>query len=189
MVVFVGSFRSWHGALDFVRAGALLLAAGRDCRFLLIGDGPERATAERLAAPWAGRFQFTGAVAYDEVPPLLAGAVVGVAPFTTAPHPALRAAGFFWSPLKVYEYMAAGLPVVTADIYPLNQVVRDGREGALFPEGDVAGLAGSIARLLDDPAAARAMGRRGRARVAERYSWDRHCAELERLMLELQRET
>jgi alpha-maltose-1-phosphate synthase len=184
-VVFLGSFRAWHGVLDFVRAGAQLLAMGKDCRFLLIGDGPERAAAERLAADWPGCFEFTGAVAYDVVPGLLAEATVGVAPFNTTPHPALRAAGFFWSPLKVYEYMATGLPVVTADIHPLNQVIRDGQEGALFREGDTSGLAAAIAQLLDDPAAARAMGARARARVVERYSWERHCAELERIALEL----
>ncbi|MFL5807237.1 MAG: glycosyltransferase family 4 protein [Roseiflexaceae bacterium] len=189
-IVFLGSFRAWHGVLDFVRAAAMLLARGCDCRFLLIGDGPERAAAERLAAAWPGRFEFSGAVAYQQVPGLLAGASIGVAPFNTAPHPALRAAGFFWSPLKVYEYMAAGLPVVTADIHRLNQVVRDGQEGALFHEGDVAGLAAAIARLLDDPAAAQSMGARAHARVAEHYSWARHCAELERIMLEIvKRET
>ncbi len=184
-VVFLGSFRAWHGVLDFVRAAALLLAAGRDCRFLLVGDGPERPAAERLAAAWPGRFEFSGAVPYAEVPCLLAGAQVGVAPFNTAPHPALRAAGFFWSPLKVYEYMAAGLPVVTADIAPLNQVIRDGQEGALYREGDVAGLAAAITRLLDDPGTAREFGRRARARVAKHYSWQRHCAELERIAVEL----
>jgi glycosyltransferase involved in cell wall biosynthesis len=183
-VVFLGSFRAWHGVLDFVRAAALLLAEGHDARFLLIGDGPERPAAERLAAAWPGRFTFTGAVPYDDVPQLLAGASVGVAPFNTAPHAALRAAGFFWSPLKVYEYMAAGLPVVTADIAPLNQIVRDVQEGALFREGDIAGMAAAIARLLDAPAAL-GMGRRAHTRVAERYSWARHCAELERVMGEL----
>lgn len=182
VVVFLGSFRAWHGVLDFVRAAGLLLAQGHDCHFVLIGDGPERAAAERLAAAWPGRFTFTGAVAYDQVPPLLASATIGVAPFTTAPHPALRAAGFFWSPLKVYEYMAAGLPVVTAAIHPLDQVIRAGQEGLLFPEGDLPGLAGAIARLLDDPAAARAMGRRARARVVEHYSWARHCEALECIM-------
>ncbi|MFN8505664.1 glycosyltransferase family 4 protein [Kouleothrix sp.] len=184
-VVFLGSFRAWHGVVDFVKAAAMLLALGRDCQFLLIGDGPERAAAERLAAAWPGRFTFTGAVPYDDVPALLAGAAVGVAPFNTAPHPALRSAGFFWSPLKVYEYMAAGLPVITANIPPLNQVIRDGQEGWLFAEGDIAGLAGAIARALDNPAAARAAGARARARVAERYSWASHCAALEALMREL----
>ena len=185
IVVFLGSFRAWHGVLDFVRAGALLLEQGRGVRFLLIGDGPQRPAAERLAAAWPGRFDFTGAVPYDDVPRLLAGATIGAAPFDTAPHPALRAAGFFWSPLKVYEYMAAGLPVVTADIPPLNQIVRDGQEGALCRQGDPDELAAAIARLLDDPAGAREMGRRARARVAEHFSWARHCAELERLMLDI----
>jgi glycosyltransferase involved in cell wall biosynthesis len=72
--------------------------------------------------------------------------------------------------------------VVTAAIHPLDQVIRDGVEGALFVEGDLASLAMAIARLLDDPSAARAMGRRARQRVVERYSWSRHCAELERIM-------
>ncbi|HEU5013110.1 MAG TPA: glycosyltransferase family 4 protein [Roseiflexaceae bacterium] len=185
VVVFLGSFRAWHGVLDFMRAAALLLEEGRDCHFLLIGDGPERAAAAALAAAWPGRFTFTGAVDYDAVPALLASATIGVAPFNTAPHPALRAAGFFWSPLKVYEYMAAGLPVVTADIAPLNEIIREGQEGKLFREGDVRSLAAAIARLLDCPADARAMGQCARERVVANYSWARHCEELEQIALEL----
>jgi glycosyltransferase involved in cell wall biosynthesis len=184
-VVFMGSFRAWHGVTDFVRAALLLLAQGRDLRLTLIGDGPERPAAEALAAPYADRFTFTGAVPYAQIPALLAKADIGVAPFTTAPHPALRAAGFFWSPLKIYEYMAAGLPVVTAAIPPLDEIIRDGQEGALFPEGDLPALAAAIAHLLDAPAAAQQMGRAARARVVARYSWQRHCEELERILLGL----
>jgi starch synthase len=186
-VVFLGSFRAWHGVIDFVKAAATLLALGYDCHFLLIGDGPERAAAERLAAVWPGHFTFTGTVPYDQVPSLLAGATVGVAPFNTAPHPALQSAGFYWSPLKIYEYMAAGLPVVTTNIYPLNQIIRDGQEGLLFAEGDIPSLAGAIARLLDEPATARLLGQRARARVVERYSWARHCEGLERVMIDIAR--
>lgn len=187
-VVFLGSFRAWHGVLDFVRAAKLLLAEGRNCRFLLIGDGPERAAAEQMAAEYSDHFVFTGMVDYERAPELLANAAVGVGPFNTAPHPALRAAGFFWSPLKIYEYMAASLPVVTADIHPLNQVIRDRHEGVLFREGDIAGLARAIARLLDHPDEAQAMGQRARERVVEHYSWARHCEELERIMCEALRE-
>lgn len=181
-VVFMGSFRAWHGATDVVRAGVLLIERGLGARFTLIGDGPERAAAEALAAPHADRFTFTGAIPYAGVPAALALADIGVAPFTTAPHPALRAAGFFWSPLKIYEYMAAGLPVVTPAIPPLNTIIRDGAEGALYPEGDVPALADAIARLLADLPAARQMGVRARARVVAHYSWQRHCVELERIM-------
>jgi alpha-maltose-1-phosphate synthase len=184
-VLFLGTFRPWHGVIDFVRAGALLLASGRDCRFVLIGDGPERRQAERLASAWPGHFQFTGPLPYEQLPERLHRAAVGVAPFRSDTHPALRAAGFFWSPIKIFEYMAAGLPVVTSDMPPLNDVIREGQEGALFRAGDVADLAAAMARLLDDPAAARAMGRRARARAVENFSWQRHCAELERVLIEM----
>lgn len=184
-VVFMGSFRAWHGVTDFVRAALLLLERGHNLHFTLIGDGPERPAAEVLASARAERFTFTGVVPYPQIPSLLAEANLGVAPFNTAPHPALRAAGFFWSPLKVYEYMAAGLPVVTAALPTLTEAIREGQEGALFPEGDLPALADAIARVLADPAAARAMGHRARARVVERYSWQRHCAELEKILLEM----
>lgn len=185
VVLFLGSFRAWHGVTDFVRAGVMLLEQGRNVRFVLVGDGPERARAEALAATWRERFTFLGRIPYEEVPGVLCGASVGVAPFTTTPHPALRAAGFFWSPLKLYEYMAAGLPVVTTNLHPLNTVIREGHEGALFEENDVAGLAAAMGRLLANAEEARAMGQRGRARVVARYSWQQHCASLEQIIQEM----
>jgi glycosyltransferase involved in cell wall biosynthesis len=187
VVVFLGSFRAWHGVTDAVRAALLLIERGHDLQFRLIGDGPERAAAEALAAPHAARFHFSGALAYDAVPAALADAALGVAPFNTAAHPALQHAGFFWSPLKIYEYMAAHLPVVTADIPPLNQIIREGREGALFREGDPASLADAISRVLADRTAARRMGEQARDRVVAHYSWQQHCADIERIAQEIVR--
>jgi glycosyltransferase involved in cell wall biosynthesis len=184
-IVFIGSFRPWHGATDLVRAALLLIQQGHDLQVTLIGDGPERSATEALAAPFADHFTFTGAVPYDRVPDLLAEADIGVAPFVTAPHPALRAAGFFWSPLKIYEYMAAALPVVTAAIPPLTTIIRDGQEGLLYPEGDLPALAATLKRLIDAPSTARAMGLAARERLVEHYSWQRHCQELERIMIGL----
>ncbi len=185
LAIFVGSFRAWHGALDFVRAADLLLAAGKPYRFKLIGDGPERALAEQLAKAWPTQITFTGALPYAAIPGELKQAVVGVAPFTTAGHPALQAAGFFWSPLKVYEYMAAGLPVVTTDLPPLRSIIREAQEGYLFPEGNVKALAGAIERVLEDQAQAFKLGQQARSRVVAHYSWARHCAELERLLTQI----
>jgi glycosyltransferase involved in cell wall biosynthesis len=176
--IFLGSFRAWHGVLDFVQAAISLLQQGRPYRFVLVGDGSERAQAEHLAADWSSHFRFTGALPYDQVPIELRKATVGVAPFTTTPHPALRAAGFFWSPLKVYEYMASGLPVVTTDLAPLNTIIRQGKEGLLFAENDQEHLARAIDQMLANPDHAREMGKRARERVVAHYSWQRHCEQL-----------
>ncbi|MEM8535638.1 MAG: glycosyltransferase family 4 protein [Chloroflexota bacterium] len=185
VVVFLGSFRAWHGTLELIRAAVHLLEQGARIRFLLIGDGPDRAMAEQMVSEWTDYFLFTGAITYEQVPYLLSQATIGIAPFNTQHHPALCAAGFFWSPLKVYEYMAAVLPTVTTDIHPLNQVIRDGQEGLLFHEGDVLSLSKKIEQLINQPEHIRIMGEKARKRVADYYSWHQHCAELERILTEM----
>lgn len=184
VVVFVGSFRAWHGALEFVEAGLRLGAERGDVYFLLVGKGPQRPAVEARCqeSGHAARFRFVGSVPYDDVPLYLGLADVGVAPFQTRYHPALQEAGFFWSPLKIFEYMAMGLPVVTTAIPPLNRIIRDGQEGLLVPEDDAVGLARAIGVLLDAPERAQSLGQRARARVAAEYSWERHCERLEAVL-------
>lgn len=186
VVVFLGTFRAWHGAVEFVQAGIELASRRPEVYFLLVGNGPQRPAVEALCreSGLKARFRFTGGVPYEEVPLYLALAEVGVAPFQPRYHPALKAAGFFWSPLKIFEYMAMGLPVVTTAVPLLDTIVRPGWEGLLVEEGDVAGLASAIATLLDAPEQALAMGRSARERVVAEYSWERHCERLEAVLEE-----
>ena len=180
-VVFVGSFRAWHGVAHGVKAARLLLEQGINARFLFVGHGPEFAQVTQLAGGHPN-IVFTGAQPYAAMPAILASADIGIAPFDTHAHPALQAAGFFWSPLKIHEYMATALPVITSDITPLNQIVRHQHEGLLVPEADVPALAEAIATLLADPQRAQQLGAAGRDRVVAHYSWQQHCAELEQIM-------
>lgn len=180
-VIFIGSFRAWHGVAHGVQAARLVLARGISARFVFVGNGPEYAQVRALAANHPD-IVFTGAQPYAEMPRILADADIGIAPFDTSAHPALQAAGFFWSPLKVHEYMAMALPVITSDITPLNQIVRHDHEGLLVAEGDVNALADALVALLQDPARAQRLGMAGRARVVSHFSWQQHCAELERIM-------
>src|SRR5256885_4445443 len=102
-VGFVGSMKPWHGLDVLVEAFARLHERAPDARLLLVGDGPARAAvcADLSARGLAGVVHCTEAVAPHEVPGLLTSVDAAVAPYP-------RATGFYFSPLKVYEYMAAG---------------------------------------------------------------------------------
>src|SRR5690606_38131697 len=125
--VFAGAFRSWHGAVHLAAALARLHRDG-DQRFgaVFIGDGPERHAAEAAARDVPG-ITFTGALPHDTLPAALAAADIGVAPFDPIKHAPLRL-GFYWSPLKIFEYMAVGLPVVAPALPRLKRLVDDKRE-------------------------------------------------------------
>ncbi len=187
VAVFSGSFRHWHGVDQFATAARQLADDLPDAAFLFLGDGPLLDEVRALGAGLGGRFITPGAVAYAEVPLYLALASVGVAPFNPAAHEALRLFGFYWSPLKIFEYMAMSLPTITIDIPPLNQIIRDGVDGLLYPAGDVTALRDYLAVLLTNPAHAAAMGASARQRVVATYSWQEHCRALEEIMLELTR--
>jgi glycosyltransferase involved in cell wall biosynthesis len=177
VAVFAGAFRSWHGAGRFVEAVRTLRARG-DQRLaaVLIGDGPEFDRVKRAAAGVPG-ITLTGGIPHDEMPAAIAACDIGVAPFDVAAHAPL-ALGFYWSPLKVFEYMAAGLPVVAPRIDRLAGIVRDGEEALLYDPGDANGLADALARLME-PALRARLGAAARARVVSRFSWSAHCARLD----------
>jgi glycosyltransferase involved in cell wall biosynthesis len=177
LCVFAGAFRSWHGVVQLAAALARLHAAG-DERFaaVFIGDGPERAAAERAARHVPG-VQFTGAVPHAQLPACLAAADIGVAPFDPARHNPLRIT-FYWSPLKVFEYMAAGLPVVAPALPRLGRLVEPGREGLLYDPADPRALDRALTALAD-PATRRRMGAAARDRVVRDFSWAAHCAALD----------
>ena len=105
-----------------------------------------------------------GAVAPDEVPRHLAGAMVAVAPYPPSQD-------HYFSPLKVYEYSAAALPVVASRIGEIDRVVRDGSTGTLVPAGDPAALAAAVDALVADPARARRMGLAGRELMERSHAW------------------
>ena len=177
VAVFSGAFRAWHGAIHLVEAIRRLHARGRrDIRAVFIGTGPELAHVRDAAAGLDGVL-FTGALPHEAVPAFLAAADVGVAPFDVSRHPSL-AHDFHWSPLKIFEYMASGLPVVAPRINRLAEIVEDGREGTLYDGSNIDGLAGALERFTDRTLR-ESMGRASRTRAVEQYSWRAHCRALD----------
>ena len=177
VVVFSGAFRAWHGAIHLVDAIRRLRGRGRaDIKAVFIGDGPELPRVRQAAAGLDG-ITLIGAVPHEDVPAILAACDIGVAPFDVTAHPTL-AYEFHWSPLKVFEYMAAGLPVVAPRIERLATIIEDATEGVLYDAADPNGLANALERLMH-PAMRAQMGAAARARVVRDFSWTTHCRQLE----------
>jgi glycosyltransferase involved in cell wall biosynthesis len=140
MVTQVGNFKPQKAPLDFVRVAAEVGKQHPDAWFVMVGDGPLREPAEKLACELgvADRVVFAGWC--DDVPGLLAATTVSV---LTSRHEGL--------PCSVVESLAAGVPVVATAVDGTVEVVRSEDNGLLVPAGDIEGLARSVGRLLADP--------------------------------------
>ena len=177
LAVFAGAFRNWHGAIGLARALRELHARGRaDIGAVFIGDGPELPKV-RAEAAGLRNVVFTGAVPHDRMPACLAAADIGVAPFDVGAHRPLSL-GFYWSPLKIFEYMATGLPVVAPAVDRIPSLVGDRREGLLYDGSAPGALAATLEQLADEGLRQR-LGAAARARAVAEYSWAAHCRRLD----------
>jgi glycosyltransferase involved in cell wall biosynthesis len=177
VAIFAGAFRRWHGAINLVRAMRELHARGRsDIGAVLVGDGPELPAVHDEAARLPN-VVIAGAVPHADMPACLAAADIGVAPFEIGAHRPLSL-GFYWSPLKIFEYMAAGLPVVAPAVDRIPSLVADGREGLLYDPANPGALAKAL-ETLSDPTLRRPLGRAARERAVQEYSWKAHCVALD----------
>ena len=190
-VGFVGTLKPWHGTDVLLRAFAAALHADRSSwRLEFAGTGPEQLRLERMADELgiAEQVCFHGAVAPQEIPEILTRFDVAVAPY---PEP--QAGGHYFSPLKVYEYLAAGVTVVASAVGELPELlsgqssnaldargekISAGQRGLLVPAGDETALANALDQLASRPQLRTRLAFAGRAAVVERHTWTRRCGDL-----------
>ena len=170
-IVMVANLRPEKGQDTLLAAAPRILARYPDASFTFVGDGPRREALELLtrALGISERVRFMGES--RDVAPILAGHDLFVLPS--------RSEAF---PNALIEAMATALPVVATDVGGIPEVVRPG-SGLLVRPNDERVLADAVLALMDDPAAAAALGRAARADVERHYTIDRMVERFEQIYL------
>ncbi len=173
-IAYAGHLYAWKGVDVLLEAIARL----PEVRGLIVGGHGQEPDLARLRAlakelRIEDRVTFTG-----YLPPSAVASQLARADIVALPNPASAISTHSTSPLKLFEYMAAGKAIVASRLPSLGEVLTDEVNALLVTPGDADALAGGIRRLVNDPALRARLGGAARDAVAE-YSWDRRAERLE----------
>ncbi len=173
-LLYAGHLYPWKGADVLVP----LMAALPEERLTVAGGTPHENDLERLKASAASagvsdRIDFLGFVEPGRLPAVTARAAVGLLPLPGDNPFAAK----FTSPLKLFEYMAAGLPIVASDLPAIREILTDGVNALLVPPGDPKAIAAAVRRLRTEPGLAERLRTRALQDV-QNYTWDRRARQV-----------
>jgi glycosyltransferase involved in cell wall biosynthesis len=170
---FVGSLKPWHGVEFLLESFQIFQKACPAVRLIIVGDGPMRSALQAQHSAWqkhsGGCIHWTGSVDPSDVPGYLTSMDVAVAPYPDLPD-------FYFSPLKVYEYMACGVVPVASDIGQLKSIITSGVDGFLVKPAAVADLVETLQYLATHRQVCREVGERARQSAVARFSWEQVLA-------------
>jgi len=180
---FVGSFAPWQGLEVLIEAAKQVKEQGySQIRYILVGDGEQESILRQKVQEYKleQEILFTGRVAYQEVVYYINACDVAVAPFTKK-----RNAIIGLSPLKLFEYLACGRPVIASRVDGVKDVIEEGECGYLFEAGDAEELAKRIIQSYQERETLQEMGLRGRRLVEGKYSWRAIAERVAEVLIEI----
>jgi glycosyltransferase involved in cell wall biosynthesis len=147
----------------------------------LVGDGVNKTKIENLVLSMGldKAVTFTGSVPPDEVPFLLSAADITVAPYKKMD------VEFWGSPMKLFEYMASGTPLITSSIGQLSEIIKNDENGLLVEPGDICALSLAMERLINNPTLGNHLSHNARVDVERSFSWEKYIDQLENLFSEV----
>jgi len=168
---FVGGLRPWHGVEILPELLSRLSKRHPRLRLVIAGDGQLRRELESEfhRHGLAQRVTFTGLLPHGEIPAVIRQFDIALAPYPLHDH------DFYFSPLKLFEYLACGVPVVAPRLGQIAEVVSDGKTGLLYPAGDLDALVRNCERLLAKPGLRATLGKAGARLVRREFTWDKNA--------------
>ena len=172
LVMYVGQMYKWKGVETLVAAAAFL---SDDTHVWLVGGTPEELPRieKLLSAPGADLVKLVGYVAPTQIPTCLAAADVLALPNSGQ----TAVSRYYTSPLKLFEYMASGRPIIASDLPSLREIITHEETALLVPPDDARAFAAAVERLRHDADLARRLAANSLQMVAD-YTWDHRAAQI-----------
>ena len=189
---FIGTFGRWHGVDVLAQTVVELVDSHRaviddhHLKFLLVGDGSEMPFVKEKInrEPYSRYVRFTGLVPHAETPLYLFSSDVLLSPHV----PNLDGSRFFGSPVKIFEYMAMGKPIIASDLEQLSDLFKgsvyvdkdftreqyENSKSLLVKPGRVESLQKAILYILDHESESKNLGINARKLVLQKYTWEKH---------------
>ncbi len=167
-LLFMGGFRKWHGILELIEIMPELIDNNSNIKLLLVGEG-ELTTGLRTRVDALGiqdNVIFCGRRPLAEMPAFINAADICLAPFfdERSPHTGL-------SPLKLFEYMACGKPVIASALGGLDEIFQSHDIGEVVSSSAPKKWTSVILSILNNPERMKSCGENGRKAVLEKFNW------------------
>lgn len=178
VVTFIGSFFPWHGVDLLVEAFSFSMKEEQNSKLLLVGDGllMNKILEIIRSQGLQDRVILTGQVDHQEIPRYLS-----ISDICVAPYP--RLSGDLWfSPMKIYEYMAAGKALVASGFGQIAEIIESGVNGILVEPGNKQQLAKAILDLAKDAQLRQLLGENARSRAVQHHSWRHYTIAIEKVL-------
>ena len=166
IIGFVGILKRLWGIYTILECAPQVFSKRNDLHFMVVGEGKEFQNVERLIKEngLTDRFTLTGGVSHSDIPKYIAAMHIGIAPYCYKDP-------FHGSPMKIFEYMAMGKPVIASEQGQIKDIIKNGENGLLIEPDDSDGLAKAILELGRDKTKMSNMGMKARETV-ENYTWE-----------------
>lgn len=175
-VIFFGALAPWQGIETMLKA--LRDPAWPECLYLIIvGDGVDKKLVEN-ASLHTERLIYMGSQPYAYMPGLIANSIAGLSPKNNKGQRADT--GLF--PLKLFETLACGVPVIVTDFPGMADFVRENSCGLVVPPDEPEALAKAVRYIYEHPQIGAEMGKRGRVIVEKQHSWDVRASETDKVL-------
>ena len=166
-VGFVGSFHLWHGIENLSKMIDAVIKEVPSTKFLMVGKGGPMFELFKefvMERGFSNNVIFTGFVPMKDMPKYISAMDI-----VLAPYPNIKL--FHYSPVKIFEYMASGKPVISTKIGQIKEIIRDGYNGLLCEPNDLDGLVTKLINLIQNARYREYLGKRAFETIKSHHTW------------------